>query len=1285
MRIYHDAVWQQPSKCNLVDSVAAASMQFTGHVKGHPVVVRFDTGSDACFVRRDVCKALQLPTEPLMHPLNVQLAGEGHSLSATATCRAPVAMGTACFLVRCYVMDLPSSHEFILGEDCMQLAKTHLNYAEGTCTLQQGRKSICLNCAADVTQPPIVQAAVSAPRRSISLGMITPARLRHAYYKGCTIFAVHVMPADNAAELQAGPCLGAASCAPEVHASAPAVLQTGIKDLLQEFADCFPDELPPGLPPVRNVGHTVPLQPGTGSICRPLFRYSPAELAEIKRQLADFMAKGYVEPSSSPFGAQVLFVQKKDGGLRMCVDYRALNKATIANRYPLPRIDDLLDQLHGAQYFTSLDLQSGYHQIRIIPSDVEKTAFRTPYGLYQFKVLSFGLTNAPATFQRVMNDTFRQELGVSVLVYLDDILVFSKTPEQHLQHLRCLLSKLRQHQLYAKMSKCHFGRTALPFLGHVVSAAGVQVDPRKTEVVKDWPTPTCMEDVRRFLGLAGYFRKYLKDYASKVACLTDLLRRTHPWAWTPTCETAFQWIKDALQRAPVLALPDYQKPFEVICDASSVGIGAILLQSDRPVAYESRKLKDAETRYTTGEQELLAVVHALGVFRCYLEGPHVVKVITDHQPLTFLPTKARLSGRQARWQLFLSRFHIEWQHRSGRLNVADPLSRHPAYAVHAGPHAVAEGYLPPPPVRGLASVGHRGLRGLRGGAVAGAVLQHVGASPVLSPGVDAVAGAALLHAGASTVSSPGCDNFLRGVEAAYESDAWLQDASNSVQLTQHGQFWRNSKLHAAPLYIPDAGNLQLQCLQEVHDHPISGHVGMHKTRDLLARPYWWPSWSKDVHEYVRTCASCQRNKAGNTKRAGQLQPLPIPDAPWMSVGMDWITHLPATPRGHTSILVCVDRLSKMVHLIATKDTSGAEDTARLFFDNVVRLHGVPKSIVSDRDARFTSYFWASLCDRLGVDRSMSTAFHPETDGQTERCNRILQDMLRHYINPMHNDWDEHLSAVEFAINNSYQESIQMSPFMLVYGQDPPTPTTLRVSGIDNPKALKVSTTLMERIAAAKLALTAAQQRQKANADKKRGDVEFQEQQEVLLSTRNINIKGVGSLKFMPKWIGPFTVVKRVGKTAYELDLPANMKIHDVFHASLLKPYLKDGRVQPPPPKLMVDGQEEFEVEFVLDCRLQKSGRKNKKQYCVKWRGYGHEHNTWEPEGNLSHCLEKIQAFEEQRVAQKGAKTAATPTPKAIPDEEPSATVQRARNQRGSGATKKGTRKPKKGGRPTRKR
>ena len=520
VRIYHDAVWPQPSRCNLADAMTAASMKFTGIVKGQPVSIMFDTGSDASFANKRICHTLQLPIEPLCNgsgqsaisirlipysyvgptspshtfrarslwqggvPLHPGAATEcpasrGRAfLSANATCATAVTLKGVCFPVRCFVMNLPAQHDFILGEDFMQMARTRLDYAGGACTLQQGRKTICLPCHV-LPAPPIYSerasaapvsaaAIVCSPSKSPNLGMITAARLRQAYDKGCTIFAVQIMSADKSGsvQLQAVPFLGATSCDPDVHPSAPAHLQAGIKDILQEFA-------------------------------------------EIKRQLQDYVAKGHVEPSSSPFGVPVLFVQKKDGGLRMCVDYRALNKVTVSNRYPLPRIDEMLDQLHGAKYFSSLDLQSGYHQIRIDPADVEKTAFRTPYGLYQFKVLSFGLTNAPATFQRVMNDTFRQELGAYVLVYLDDILVFSRTVEDHLQHLRCVLSKLRQHRLYAKLSKCHFGRTELPFLGHIVGAEGIRVDPRKTDVVKNWPTPTCMEDVRRFLGLAGYFRNIL--------------------------------------------------------------------------------------------------------------------------------------------------------------------------------------------------------------------------------------------------------------------------------------------------------------------------------------------------------------------------------------------------------------------------------------------------------------------------------------------------------------------------------------------------------------------------------------------------------------------------------------------------------------------------------------------------------------------------------------------------------------------------------------------------------
>ena len=702
--VYYDHAMPLPSRCNVTNADgAAATMQFEGKLRNSRVPVRLDTGADASFINARLCKDLRLPWKALHTPIEVQLAGQGHRVATMATCTVPLTLGGMNYSIPCFILDLPEHYGLLLGEDFLSRAQARPCYATGTCRIRHGKKESILTCSPMAARTsPTSPGSRTRPGPPISL---SATRLRQAYDKGCKVYAVQVERLDEP------PSPGFESrSVPErfsalsVEASDPVPqsgdsnsdsddLQSGIRRLLNEYADVFPEGLPVGLPPERAVGHTIPLQPGTGPICRPMYRYSPAELAEIKRQLADYLSKEHIEPSSSPFGAPVLFVQKKDGGLRMCVDYRALNKITIANRYPLPRIDELLDQLHGARYFTSLDLQSGYHQIRIHPDDVEKTAFRTPYGLYQFKVLSFGLTNAPATFQRVMNDTFRDLLGVSVLIYLDDILVFSRSKEAHLKDLQTVLERLRQHQFYAKVSKCHFGLSELPFLGHVVSAEGVKVDPKKTASVRDWPVPQSMEDVRRFLGLAGYFRKFLAGYATRVAPMSGLLKKSTPWAWTPACVEAFAWVKTALQSAPVLALPDFTQPFEVVCDASGVGIGAVLMQNGRPVAYESRKLTPAERNYTTGEQELLAVVHALEVWRCYLEGPATVKVVTDHQPLTYLPTKAQLSRRQARWATKLARFHISWHHRSGRLNVADPLSRHPTFllATSAGADAFLEG------------------------------------------------------------------------------------------------------------------------------------------------------------------------------------------------------------------------------------------------------------------------------------------------------------------------------------------------------------------------------------------------------------------------------------------------------------------------------------------------------------------------------------------------------------------------------------------------------------------
>jgi hypothetical protein len=413
-----------------------------------------------------------------------------------------------------------------------------------------------------------------------------------------------------------------------------------------------------------------------------MYRLSRKEMEEVERQVAELLRKGLIQPSSSPYGAPILFVAKKDGTLRMCIDYRALNKITINNKYPLPRIDDLIDCLQGAKVFSSLDLQSGYHQIRITPEDVPKTAFNTPLGHYEFKVLSFGLTNAPASFQSIMNDIFRPHLRKCCLVYLDDILVLGKDAESHAQHLDAVLSVLEQHQFYAKMSKCTFEKHELAFLGFIVSSEGIKVDPKKTDVVARWPVPLSINHLRSFLGLSNYFRKFVQGYSTLVAPLTELTKEDKPWAWTPACQQAFDGVKAALTNPPVLAMPRYDQPFEVICDASGVGIGAVLLQEGRPVAFESRKLSPAEQNYHTTERELLAVVHAMRTWRCYLEGvpKDMLTVVTDHNPLTYFATQPTLSRRQARWSKELSMFTFRWEYRPGRVNVADPLSRHPEFA-----------------------------------------------------------------------------------------------------------------------------------------------------------------------------------------------------------------------------------------------------------------------------------------------------------------------------------------------------------------------------------------------------------------------------------------------------------------------------------------------------------------------------------------------------------------------------------------------------------------------------
>ncbi|WVZ80034.1 hypothetical protein U9M48_027549 [Paspalum notatum var. saurae] len=426
-----------------------------------------------------------------------------------------------------------------------------------------------------------------------------------------------------------------------------------------EFPDVFPKELP-SLPPDRNVEFSIELVPGMAPVSKRPYRMAPDELKELKTQLQEQLDKGFICPSSSPWGCPALFVEKKDqGGKRLCVDYRPLNAVTLAR----------------ARVFSKVDLRSRYYQIKIREEDIPKTAFSTRYGLYEYLVMSFGLINAPAFFMYMMNSVFMNELDKFVVVFIDDILIYSKNEEEHKEHLRIVLTRLREHKLYAKFSKCAFWLKQVSFLGHILSEKGVAVDPSKVESVLNWKQPESVTEIRSFLGLASYYRRFIKDFSKTAKPMTSLTKKNAKYTWSPNCEEAFQNLKRSLTTVPILAQPDVTKPFDVYCDASGNGLGCVLMQEGRVVAYASRQLRKHEANYPTHDLELAAVVHALKIWRHYLLG-NTCHIYTDHKNLKYILTQPELNMRQRRWLELIKDYDLEIYYHPGKANVvADALSR----------------------------------------------------------------------------------------------------------------------------------------------------------------------------------------------------------------------------------------------------------------------------------------------------------------------------------------------------------------------------------------------------------------------------------------------------------------------------------------------------------------------------------------------------------------------------------------------------------------------------------
>ena len=931
-----------------------------------------------------------------------------------------------------------------------------------------------------------------------------------------------------------------------------------------------------------------------------MFQYSPAELKEMQAQVQELLKQGLIQKSTSPFGSPALFVKKKDGTLRMCIDFRGLNKITVPNRYPLPRIDDLLDRLQGAKVFSSLDLLSAYHQIRLKPEDVPKTAFRTPFGLYEYKVMPYGLTNAPSVFMQAMNDLLA-DLPF-VVVYLDDILIFSKNEEEHAKHVRQVLDKLRTGGFFLKLSKCDFFKTEIKFLGHIVSAMGIRPDPTKLQALETWPRPKTVYDVRAFLGLANYFRRFILNYARIAAPLYDLIKGnvsrrkapTTPVPWGPEHDAAFQNLKGALLNPPTLALPAFDQPFQVITDASDYALGAILVQNGKPIAYESRRMIPAERNYHTTDKELLAVVHALQTWRCYLEGS-TFKVLTDHNPLTYLKTQPILSRRQTRWSEKLSGFNFEWEYKPGEDNPADALSRPPQLCILATTRSKYTYRMPHPQ--------------LERGQLRGSDTTQDAVSPI----------------------SP---SELRD---AYTKDPWFAKTNNTKKLTNQEGLW----YFGNRLAIPAIQAIRDKVLHLCHDTNMAGHPGRAKTVQLVSRHYWWHGMHKDVAKYVQECDSCQHVKPISQKPYGLLQPLPIPTRQWDEVTMDLITDLPVATDGSDSILVFTDKLSKMIHLAPTTKKCDASIAASLFLSRVWVLHGMPKRFIHDRDTRFASHFWTEFFFQCEVQQAMSTSYHPQTDGQTERVNRVVEDYLRHYVDTHQSNWKNLLPMAEFAFNNATHDSTGFSPFYLNYGFNPRIPHIFGSAHTDASHRVPEVTTTIQNIQsainAAKQALEKSQQRQKRYADTKRQEMHFSVGDSVLLKTTNLKLKQGGTKKLLPRFIGPFTIIAKINDVAFKLDLPRQLRYHPVFHASLLRHYTENTRCKAPPLPLIIDGEVEYEVEDIIDHRpiqfpVRTDGRNNKKskpqplEYRVRWKNFSAADDTWEPEENLKNCAQVLTSY-----------------------------------------------------------
>jgi hypothetical protein len=915
-------------------------------------------------------------------------------------------------------------------------------------------------------------------------------------------------------------------------------------------------------------------------------KYKEAWATLIKQHLD----AGRIRPSNSAHASPAFIVPKADTTVlpRWVNDYRALNANTVTDSHPLPRVDDILADCAKGKIWSVIDMTNSFFQTRVHPDDVHLTAVTTPFGLYEWLAMPMGLRNSPAIHQRRMTAALREHLGKICHIYLDDIIIWSNTIAEHVRHIDQIMDSLRKARLYCNPNKCKFFQREVDFLGHHISERGIEPNSSKIAKVLNWPMPKSATDVRGFLGLVRYIALFLPKLADYTCILTPLTtkdaKKNFP-DWTPEHQTAFTAIKSLVVSAECLTTIDHECPGDnkifVTCDASDWRTGATLSfgqtwETARPVAFDSMQLKPAEKNYPVHEKELLAIIRALKKWRSDLLGTHFY-VYTDHRTLENFDTQKDLSRRQLRWQEFMSQYDLTITYIRGEDNcVADALSRLP-------PNCFPE-EMPP---------------------------------LVVVDSVNAVL----------TICSD--REILNKIKAGYLEDEFCKRvASTAMKGWQqiNGLWYIGDRL-----LIPRVTDIRENLFRLAHD--TLGHFGADKSYASLRDAYYWPNMRRDLEQaYIPSCAECLRNKSPTTRPAGPLHPLPVPDRRGSSIAMDFVGPL-VLDQGYDCILSITDRIGSDVRIIPTNINITAEDLAVIFFDNWYCENGLPDDIVCDRDKIFVSCFWKALTKLSGVKLKMSTAYHPETDGSSERSNKTINQMLRYHVRRNQKGWVRALPRIRFQIMNTVNASTGFSGFQLHLGRSPRVmpqivpntlPLELQTAG---DAASDIIKRLTDDVAEARdnLLLTKITQAYHTSASRA-PDPMYNKGDMVMLSTANrrheYKKKGEKrSAKFFPRWDGPYRIIdSHPEASTYTLDIRTNA--YPVYHtAQLKKHHANDNNLFPsrqlahPGPIVTSEGFEEYSVEEIIDSRRRGRGY----QFLVRWLGYGPEHDEWIASAELNDC------------------------------------------------------------------